>query len=78
MRKIFENAESTEFSGMCIRALAHDHKLMAKSGKVLITGDLGHEYGLVDVDGERCDEYASTISSCYTHVKVVAFARRAC
>jgi dehydrogenase/reductase SDR family protein 1 len=48
---MFENGESTEFSGMCVRALAVDPQRLTKTGRVLMTGDLAYEYGLQDVDG---------------------------
>ncbi len=51
VRRMFENGESTEFSGMCVRALAADPQRLTKTGRVLMTGDLGYEYGLQDVDG---------------------------
>ena len=51
MQKMFEHGESTEFSGVCIRALAADPNVLQKTGRVIITGDIGYEYGLTDVDG---------------------------
>ncbi|XP_022339592.2 dehydrogenase/reductase SDR family member 1-like [Crassostrea virginica] len=49
--QLFEGAESVEFAGKCIVSLAKDPNLMSKSGKVLMTPELGREYDLKDVDG---------------------------
>ena len=45
------DAESVEFSGMAIAHLASDPNIMDKSGRILMTHDLAHEYGFKDVDG---------------------------
>lgn len=56
-RKIIENflaGESPEFSGKCIVNLLMDKQnLLKKSGHVLITADLGDEYGFKDIDGRK-------------------------
>jgi len=39
--------------GRAVAALAGDPNVMAKSGQVLITAELGQEYGFTDVDGSR-------------------------
>ncbi|KAL3885707.1 hypothetical protein ACJMK2_025753 [Sinanodonta woodiana] len=52
-KQIFENGESTEYPGKCIVRLATDPDLMKKSGKILLTCDLGEEYGLLDKDGRK-------------------------
>jgi NAD(P)-dependent dehydrogenase (short-subunit alcohol dehydrogenase family) len=44
-------AESPEFSGRIIDALAGDPLLMEKSGKVLIGAELAETYGVTDTDG---------------------------
>jgi NAD(P)-dependent dehydrogenase (short-subunit alcohol dehydrogenase family) len=44
-------AETPEFTGRVIDALASDPQLMDKSGKVLIGAELGEEYGLTDTNG---------------------------
>ena len=46
-------AESPEFSGRVIDALARDPQLLSKSGKVWIGAELGLEYGVTDVDGRQ-------------------------
>lgn len=43
--------ESPVHVGRAVAALAADPNVMAKSGQVLITAELGQEYGFTDVDG---------------------------
>ena len=50
------NRESPEYVGRCIVALATDRNIMKKSGKILLTYDLGQVYGLKDKDGHRPDD----------------------
>jgi NAD(P)-dependent dehydrogenase (short-subunit alcohol dehydrogenase family) len=45
-------AETPEFPGRVIDALARDPRLMDKSGRVLIGAELGQEYGLTDTNGK--------------------------
>ncbi len=45
-------AETPEFTGRVIDALANDPQRMEKSGKVLIGAELGQEYGICDDDGD--------------------------
>jgi NAD(P)-dependent dehydrogenase (short-subunit alcohol dehydrogenase family) len=45
-------AESPEFTGRVIDALARDPHLMQKSAKVWIGAELGQEYGLTDINGQ--------------------------
>ena len=47
----FKNAESPEFAGKAVVALAGDKNKMAKSGKILLTSDLALEYGFTDSGG---------------------------
>src|ERR671922_648669 len=46
-------AESAEFPGRAIAALAADPNVMSKSGGVFTTPALAQEYGFTDVDGTR-------------------------
>ena len=46
-------AESAEFPGRAIAALAADPNVLAKSGGVYITPALAREYGFTDVDGKQ-------------------------
>jgi hypothetical protein len=48
-----ETAESPEFIGRVIDALARDPQLMAKSGKVFIGAELALEYGVTDTNGRQ-------------------------
>ncbi|KAK3587662.1 hypothetical protein CHS0354_042446 [Potamilus streckersoni] len=50
---LFENGDSTEFSGKCIVGLATDPNVMKKSGKILLTCDLGEDYGFLDKGGRK-------------------------
>ena len=47
------NAESPEFTGRAVAALAADPNVMAKSGSVLIAAELALEYGFTDTDGRQ-------------------------
>ena len=46
-------AESPEFPGRAIAALASDPNVLAKSGRVFTTPALAREYGFTDVDGKQ-------------------------
>jgi NAD(P)-dependent dehydrogenase (short-subunit alcohol dehydrogenase family) len=46
-------AESPEFTGRVIDALARDPALMERSGKVWIGAELAEEYGVHDIDGSQ-------------------------
>ena len=52
---MFESGESVEFSGKAVAHLAADPGIMAKSGRILMTGDLAREFGFVDDDGDNHD-----------------------
>jgi len=47
------NAESPEFTGRAIIALAADPHVMEKSGKILVAAALALEYGFTDTDGRQ-------------------------
>ncbi|TKR92790.1 hypothetical protein L596_007369 [Steinernema carpocapsae] len=53
MKQNFNDNESTEFPGKAIVALASDSAVIRKTGRVLLTADLGDEYGFLDVDGGK-------------------------
>lgn len=55
---MFEDGESTEYAGKAVVALASDPKVFAKTGRILITGDLGREYGFVDIDGKEIIDFS--------------------
>ena len=46
-------AESAEFAGRAIAALAVDENVLNKSGQVLTTPELARTYGFTDVDGSQ-------------------------
>ena len=46
-------AESTEFTGLVIDALANDPNYMARTGQVLVGAELAIEYGVKDIDGKQ-------------------------
>jgi NAD(P)-dependent dehydrogenase (short-subunit alcohol dehydrogenase family) len=48
-----ETAETPEFSGRVIDALAKDPDLMDKSGRVFIGAELAQAYGIRDIDGRQ-------------------------
>uniref|UniRef100_A0A7S0W5S0 Dehydrogenase/reductase SDR family member 1 n=1 Tax=Hemiselmis tepida TaxID=464990 RepID=A0A7S0W5S0_9CRYP len=49
--KIFQNAESTLYSGYAVSALARDKSIMGLTGRTLLTEDLGQRYGFTEADG---------------------------
>ncbi len=53
----FDHAESTEYVGRAVAALAADGKAIAKTGKVHFVADLATEYGFTDVDGRRIPRF---------------------
>jgi NAD(P)-dependent dehydrogenase (short-subunit alcohol dehydrogenase family) len=54
-------AESTEFAGRVIDALARDTKRMERSGKVLVAAELAREYGITDIDGKQPPSYRKAL-----------------
>ena len=55
LKKMFryDLAESVEYIGRAVAALAADRKVIAKTGRIHYVGDLAGEYGFTDVDGVR-------------------------
>jgi len=51
MKEMFEEGETTEFSGKAIVHLAADKNQLQKTGRILVTSDLADEYGFTDIDG---------------------------
>ena len=56
-------AESPEFTGRIIDALAKDPQLMERTGQVLVGAELGKHYGVVDVDGKKPPSYAKALGA---------------
>ena len=50
-------AETPQFNGRVIHALANDPALMEKSGQTLVTAELAIEYGLTDEGGKQPPSY---------------------
>lgn len=45
--------ETPQFAGRCVASLALDNEAIQKTGKILITAELGEEYGLMDINGNH-------------------------
>ncbi|EGT39867.1 hypothetical protein CAEBREN_22603 [Caenorhabditis brenneri] len=56
---LFANGETVEYPGRAVVALATDPRRMDKTGRILITEDLGREYGFVDIDGLKPPNFRS-------------------
>ena len=56
-------AETPEFNGEVIHALACDPALMAKSGQTLITAELALEYGIKDKGGKQPPSYREQLGA---------------
>ncbi|XP_048766041.2 dehydrogenase/reductase SDR family member 1-like isoform X2 [Ostrea edulis] len=57
MKNSIARGETPEFSGKCIVHLAQDPNIMKKSGYVLMTAELGEEYGIKDIDGRTIPSF---------------------
>ena len=64
-------AESPEFSGRLIDALARDPELMKRSGQVLIGAELGVELNVLDTDGTRPQSHREALGAPPTFNKAV-------
>ena len=51
LKKTFDEAESTEFSGKVIVKLAQDPNLLSYTGKVVIAADYALSHDIKDIDG---------------------------
>merc|ERR1712168_1710683 len=58
----FEDAETPEFSGICIAKLAADPNIMNRTGRILMTSDLGDEFNITDITGEKVKSIRSISS----------------
>lgn len=47
----YDLAESPEYTGRAVVALATDPNVIAKSGQLIFVGDAAEEYGFTDIDG---------------------------
>lgn len=62
-REFMANAESAEFPGRVIDALARDAKLMERSGRVLIGAEVARELVVSDVDGRQPPSYRDMLGA---------------
>ena len=53
MAKVFEKGETIEYAGKVVVHLAADKNIMARSGKIIMTADIGREFGFADITGEN-------------------------
>lgn len=53
----YDLAESTEYSGRAVAALASDPNVIAKSGQLIFVGDAAKEYGFTDIDGRYIENF---------------------
>jgi hypothetical protein len=51
------NAETPEFIGRVIAALADDPDVAARSGHTLITAETALDYGITDIEGNQPDSH---------------------
>lgn len=59
LQKIFryDLAESPEYTGRAVGALASDPNVIAKSGQLIFVGDAAKEYAFTDVDGRYIENF---------------------
>jgi NAD(P)-dependent dehydrogenase (short-subunit alcohol dehydrogenase family) len=53
----YDLAESTEYTGRAVVALACDPNVIAKSGQLIFVGDAANEYGFTDIDGRYVENF---------------------
>lgn len=53
----YDLAESTEYTGRAVIALACDPNAIAKSGQLIFVGDAAKEYGFTDIDGRYIENF---------------------
>jgi NAD(P)-dependent dehydrogenase (short-subunit alcohol dehydrogenase family) len=53
----YDLAESTEYTGRAVVALASDPNAIAKSGQLIFVGDAAREYGFTDIDGRYIENF---------------------
>ncbi|HXB67824.1 MAG TPA: SDR family NAD(P)-dependent oxidoreductase [Candidatus Acidoferrales bacterium] len=57
----YDLAESTEYTGRAVVALASDPNVIAKSGQLIFVGDAAREYGFTDIDGRYIETFYRAI-----------------
>ena len=53
----YDLAESPEYTGRAVAALASDPNVIAKSGQLVFVGDAAKEYGFTDIDGRYVENF---------------------
>lgn len=53
----YDLAETPEYAGRAVVALASDPHVLAKAGKLVYVADLADEYGFTDVDGQQVGNF---------------------
>ncbi|HEX4772574.1 MAG TPA: SDR family NAD(P)-dependent oxidoreductase [Bryobacteraceae bacterium] len=53
----YDLAESPEYTGRAVVALASDPNVIAKSGQLIFVGDAAKEYGFTDIDGRYIENF---------------------
>jgi NAD(P)-dependent dehydrogenase (short-subunit alcohol dehydrogenase family) len=53
----YDLAESPEYTGRAVVALASDTNVSAKSGQLIFVGDAAKEYGFTDIDGRYIENF---------------------
>ncbi|XP_050398071.1 dehydrogenase/reductase SDR family member 1 isoform X1 [Patella vulgata] len=56
-KKDIENGETVEYAGKCIVHLANDPNIIKKTARILLTAELGDEYGFDDVNGRHLQSF---------------------
>ncbi|MGH9622567.1 MAG: oxidoreductase, partial [Bryobacteraceae bacterium] len=53
----YDLAESTEYTGRAVVALASDSNAIAKSGRLIFVGNAAKEYGFTYIDGRYVENF---------------------
>ena len=53
MKKVFEKGETIEYAGIVVAHLAAEANIMERTGKIIMTADVGNQYGFTDIDGNN-------------------------
>jgi NAD(P)-dependent dehydrogenase (short-subunit alcohol dehydrogenase family) len=53
----YDLAESPEYTGRAVAALASDPTVSVKSGQLIFVGDAAREYGFTDIDGRYIENF---------------------
>jgi NAD(P)-dependent dehydrogenase (short-subunit alcohol dehydrogenase family) len=56
----YDLAESPEYAGRAVAAIAADANAIAKSGQLIFVGDAAKEYGFTDIDGRYIENFYRT------------------